>query len=92
MSQRAHRPERTCLGCGSRDEQKKLFRLVLDKQGELKIQRVHGGRGGYLHVAPDCWQQFLKRKSHQRTFRAEIRKAAKEKLVKELIEGYWEFN
>jgi predicted RNA-binding protein YlxR (DUF448 family) len=73
-------------------EQSKLVRVVINREGELKIQREDGGRGGYLHVAPDCWQGFLKRKSHYRAFRADIHKEAKEKLVRELFERYWELS
>jgi predicted RNA-binding protein YlxR (DUF448 family) len=79
-------PIRTCLGCGFRDEQHKLIRLTVDGRGELRLRQSDGGRGGYLHAAPECWQAFLKRKSHYRAFRAEIAKSAKEKLVHELNE------
>jgi predicted RNA-binding protein YlxR (DUF448 family) len=87
---RDHRPQRTCLGCGLKEEQSKLIRVVLKNNGELKIDRVNGGRGGYLHVARDCWQAFLKRRSHYRAFRFEVGKGAKERLINELSERHWE--
>ncbi|MGH7827340.1 MAG: YlxR family protein [Candidatus Binatia bacterium] len=86
---RGHRPQRTCLGCGRSDDQGKLVRVVMKSDGELEIDRLDG-RGGYLHAARDCWQAFLKRRSHYRAFRAEIAKDAKEKLVNELSERHWE--
>jgi predicted RNA-binding protein YlxR (DUF448 family) len=84
-----HRPQRTCLGCGSKEDQNKLIRLVIDSHGELTIARTTG-RGGYLHGAPDCWQRFLKKRSHYRAFRMEIGKGAKERLINELSERHWE--
>jgi predicted RNA-binding protein YlxR (DUF448 family) len=84
-----HRPQRTCLGCGLKEEQSRLIRVIVDSGGELKIGR-QGGRGGYLHGARECWKRFLKKRSHYRAFRAEVDKGAKEKLVNELSERYWE--
>jgi len=83
---KSREPKRTCLGCGSREDQNKLIRLILDGSGELKVSKLNGGRGGYLHAAPQCWQAFLKRKSHYRAFRVEISKTAKKKLINELNE------
>lgn len=66
-----------------------MIRVILDKAGELKIDR-HGGRGGYLHGARACWSRFLKKKSHYRAFRVEVGKTVKEKLVAQLSERYRE--
>jgi predicted RNA-binding protein YlxR (DUF448 family) len=84
-----HRPQRTCLGCGLKEEQSRLIRVIVANDGELKIDR-HGGRGGYLHSARDCWKQFLKKRSHYRAFHADVGRGAKEKLINELNERYWE--
>jgi predicted RNA-binding protein YlxR (DUF448 family) len=61
----------------------------MGRDGELKFDR-NAGRGGYLHGARDCWQRFLKKRSHYRAFRVEISKGAKEKLINELSERYGE--
>ncbi|OGQ48641.1 MAG: hypothetical protein A3I10_05445 [Deltaproteobacteria bacterium RIFCSPLOWO2_02_FULL_57_26] len=86
---RGHSPQRTCLGCGARDDQSALLRLVLQGGGELSIDRRGKGRGGYLHKQEGCWQAFLRRKSLSRAFRAEIRRAARERLVLVLGEKGW---
>jgi predicted RNA-binding protein YlxR (DUF448 family) len=78
------------LGCGAREEQEKLIRLVVGERGDLKIDRWAEARGGYLHVARACWQAFLRRKSLHRAFHAEVGKDAKEKLVRELMERHGE--
>lgn len=85
-----HRPQRTCLGCDDKDDQKNLIRIIIGADGELIIDPTGYGRGGYLHQRHDCWQAFLRRKSTHRAFRVNIRKEAKQKLVQVLSEGYRE--
>ena len=82
-----HRPQRTCLGCGVRDDQKSLIRIIIDADGELITDSRGYGRGGYLHHRNDCWQAFLQRKTPQRAFRVDISKDAKQKLIQVLNEG-----
>src|SRR5262249_54460972 len=90
LSKRGHRPQRTCLGCGAKEEQDKLIRLMVGEQGELKISRLADGRGGYLHRAGSCWQPFFREKSLHRAFHVEIGKDAREKIIRELVERYGE--
>jgi predicted RNA-binding protein YlxR (DUF448 family) len=85
-----HCPQRTCLGCGVRDDQKSLIRITIDADGELITDSRGYGRGGYLHHRHDCWQAFLRRKNTHRAFRVNISKEAKEKLIQVLSEGYRE--
>ena len=85
-----HRPQRTCLGCGSRDDQKNLIRITIAADGELITDPGGYGRGGYLHHRHDCWQAFVRRKNTHRAFRVNISKEAKQKLIQVLSEGYRE--
>ena len=85
-----HRPQRTCLGCDDKDDQKNLLRIIIGADGELIIDPRGYGRGGYLHQRHDCWQAFLRRKSTHRAFRVNISKEAKQKLIQALSEGYRE--
>lgn len=85
-----HRPERTCLGCGDKDDQINLIRITIGADGELISDPRGYGRGGYLHHRHDCWQAFLRRKNTQRGFRVNISKEAKQKLIQILSEGYRE--
>ncbi|HWO41883.1 MAG TPA: DUF448 domain-containing protein [Candidatus Eisenbacteria bacterium] len=89
MARRAYEPERTCLGCGRKDKQARLIRVAVSREGALKVDRF-SGRGGYLHSARGCWEDFVKRKSHFRAFRADISRSAREKLIEELSEKYRE--
>ena len=85
-----HRPQRTCLGCGVRDDQKSLIRIIIGADGELITDSRAYGRGGYLHHRHNCWQAFLRRKNTHRAFRVNISKEAKQKLIQVLSEGYRE--
>jgi predicted RNA-binding protein YlxR (DUF448 family) len=85
-----HRPQRTCLGCGVRDDQKSLIRIIIGADGELITDSRGYGRGGYLHHRHDCWQAFLRRKNTHRAFRVNISKEAKQKLIQILSEDYRE--
>jgi predicted RNA-binding protein YlxR (DUF448 family) len=76
----SRRPQRTCLGCGKKDEQTALLRMVI-QNGELEVSRLAEGRGGYLHTAETCWDLFLRKKNVARAFRAEIGRPAKERLI-----------
>jgi len=79
--------QRSCLGCNAADGQSALLRIVIQESGELKVDRLGIGRGGYLHPAESCWESFLRRKSLYRAFRQEVTRPAKEKLVLALRAG-----
>ena len=64
-----------------------LLRIVIQGSGELKVDRMGIGRGGYLHQAESCWESFLRRKSLYRAFHQEVTRPAKEKLVLALRAG-----
>lgn len=87
MARLGHRPQRTCLGCGGKDEQVRLLRLTVDSRGELMIDRTAAGRGGYLHPRRECWNSFTKRKNTYRAFRMDLSKSVKEKFIEGLNEG-----
>lgn len=86
---RGYSPQRTCLGCGARDDQSALLRLALQGTGELSIDRRGEGRGGYVHKQEGCWEAFLRKKSISRAFRVEIGRAVRERLVLVLREKGW---
>lgn len=89
VTRQAHRAQRTCLGCGARDDKGKLLRLAVTGQDQLRVESYRG-RGGYLHRAPSCYKAFVNRKGHYRAFHVEISRAAKAKLIDELAERDWE--
>lgn len=89
MVKRTHRPQRTCLGCGVRDDQDKLIRLAVTGHDQLTVEPRHG-RGGYLHRERQCQKAFVGRKGQYRAFHKEVSRAAKAKLIEDLVVGNWE--
>ena len=69
-----HRPERTCVGCGRRDEPGKLVRVVLGPDGTVAFDLAgHAfGRGAHVHGTAVCLAQAA-RKGLARSFRTEVR-------------------
>lgn len=80
---RGYRPQRTCLGCGARNEQSALLRIV-ERAGELCVDRLAEGRGAYLHRREECWGAFVRKKSLYRALRVEVGREAKQRLVQAL--------
>jgi predicted RNA-binding protein YlxR (DUF448 family) len=86
VSRSPHVPARTCIGCGERAAQAELLRIVSAADGALTVDlsRRAGGRGGYLHRAPGCWEQFRRRKGMVRSLARTVPKPARERLVAQL--------
>ena len=84
-----HKGQRTCLGCGARDDKVNLIRLAVTGQDQLRVESYRG-RGGYLHRDPSCCKAFVNRKGHYRAFHVEISRAGKAKFIDALAEREWE--
>jgi hypothetical protein len=76
-------PVRTCCGCGQREAQSALTRLVRTAGGGLVLdaERRHGGRGAYLHPRVSCWQGFVRGKGLVRSLRAPVARSEREAVV-----------
>ena len=58
-----HKLLRSCIGCRSRDQQRNLVRIAAASGAvQVDFARRMPGRGGYLHLRPECFQGFLKAK------------------------------
>jgi predicted RNA-binding protein YlxR (DUF448 family)/ribosomal protein L7Ae-like RNA K-turn-binding protein len=57
-----HTPERTCLGCGTKQAQPTLLRLVCSPQGAILLDHSgrFPGRGAYICVDVRCLRKALK--------------------------------
>jgi len=53
---------RQCIGCGQRDEQRRLVRFTLGADGTLHIG-AGNGRGAYFHRRRVCVQAFATSRS-----------------------------
>ena len=67
-------PERSCIGCGAKKPKRALSRLVLDHEGQPRLDAKQDapGRGAYLCGA-GCLTAAMKRKAFQRAFRGELK-------------------
>jgi len=89
MAKRGHKPQRTCLGCGTRDVQGRMVRLAMTGEDQLQVEPQRG-RGGYLHRDAKCQKAFVTRKGHYRAFHVEVNRTAKAKLIDSLTAQDWE--
>jgi len=78
-----HRAIRTCVGCGGRAPQGALIRFRVSPTGEVVLadaSRVPG-RSAYLHLDPECWSQFLRRKGRVPSLRRTLSREQREKVL-----------
>jgi uncharacterized protein len=79
-------PQRTCVGCRGRAGKGELIRVVRRPDGRVVVDPAgrEPGRGAYLHAAPPCWAQAVKRGALSRALRVGIGSDETARLVKEL--------
>ncbi|MFD0317600.1 YlxR family protein [Streptomyces flavalbus] len=64
-------PERTCVGCRERAAKTDLLRIVAIKDECVPDPRgTLPGRGAYVHPAPVCLDQAVRRRAFTRALRA----------------------
>ncbi|HZP42618.1 MAG TPA: YlxR family protein [Candidatus Binatia bacterium] len=85
---RGHVPIRTCVGCGERDAQQVLLRVVsVADRLAPDPRRTVPGRGAYLHRRRGCWEAFVGRRGPVRSLRRSVARAERERLVQVLAAG-----
>ena len=67
-------PQRSCLSCRERRDQRSLTRLVRGADGSVGVdERGRApGRGGYLCESPACWQQAIEEGRLDRALRTTV--------------------
>ena len=75
-------PQRTCTGCREKKDKKDLIRIVINKQGEINVDRTGKmpGRGAYICDNINCLEKAIKTKSLERSFETKIEEEVYEKL------------
>ena len=63
MTRKQHVPMRRCVVCRKQESKRNLVRLIRTYDGdvELDLTGKHPGRGAYVCVGVECWDQALKR-------------------------------
>ncbi|HZJ02255.1 MAG TPA: YlxR family protein [Thermoleophilia bacterium] len=78
MASSGHRPERRCVGCGTRRPQAELIRFHIRKSEDEALRVVPDapaerlGRGAYLCPRLACLELAFRRRGFQRAFRAAV--------------------
>ncbi len=75
-------PQRTCIGCNEKKEQKSLIRIVKNKDGKISIDTTGKmqGRGAYICDDINCLEKAFKSKRLERAFETSIDKSIYEDL------------
>lgn len=69
-----NKPQRTCIGCNTKKDKQDLIRIVLNKDGNIFIDKTGKlpGRGTYICNNIDCLEKLIKTKRLERTFEKKI--------------------
>ena len=65
---------RMCMGCNEKKDKRELIRIVLNKEGEITIDKTGKleGRGAYICDKIDCLEKVIKTKRLERTLNTKI--------------------
>lgn len=69
-----HIPQRMCIACRTRRDQRSLIRVVRLAEGQVvvDVKGKQNGRGAYLCPQQSCWMQALSRGQLNRALRAKL--------------------
>lgn len=84
-----NKPQRMCMGCNSRKDKQDLIRIVMNKEGEITIDKTGklSGRGAYICDSLECLEKVIKTKRLERTFEIKINNEIYENLRGVIIES-----
>ncbi len=79
-------PVRRCVGCQEMKNKKEMIRVIRTKEGEFLLDATgkKNGRGAYICPSKDCFQQAVKNKGFERSFKQSIPPDVYEALEKEM--------
>ena len=74
--------QRMCIGCNEKKDKRELIRIVLNKQGEISIDKTGKleGRGAYICDNIDCLENAIKSRKLERAFDTKIEEHIYNKL------------
>ena len=84
-----NKPQRMCMGCNSKKDKQDLIRIVINKDGEITIDKTGklSGRGAYICDSLECLEKVIKTKRLERTFAIKIDNEIYENLRGVIIES-----
>ena len=80
--------QRMCIGCNEKKDKRDLIRVVLNKDGEIFIDKIgkQSGRGAYICDNLDCLEKAIKSKRLEKSFEMKIEDDIYDKLRGVIIE------
>ena len=74
--------QRMCVGCNEKKDKRELIRVVLNKTGEISIDKTGKleGRGAYICDNIQCLEKAIKSKRLEKTFDTKIEEQIYDKL------------
>ena len=81
-------PMRKCVGCGEMKPKKELMRILKTENGEFVVDAAgkKNGRGDYLCRSLSCFQNAVKSRGLERSFKQDIPQEVYDRLEKEMGE------
>lgn len=79
-------PQRTCIGCNTQKNKNELIRIVINKEGQISIDRTGkaNGRGAYICDNIECLEKIIKSKRLEKSFETQIPNEIYEELKSEI--------
>ena len=67
-------PQRTCIGCKEKKNQKDLIKIVCNKDGKIDLdkEKKMQGRGAYICNKKDCLENAIKTRGFERALKTKI--------------------
>ena len=80
--------QRMCVGCNEKKDKRELIRVVLNKTGEISIDKTGKleGRGAYICDNIQCLEKAIKSKRLEKTFDTKIEEQIYDKLRDVIID------
>ena len=79
-------PQRQCVGCNEMKNKKEMIRILKTPEGQFALDTTgrKNGMGAYLCPSVECFQNAMKGKGLERSFKTVIPKEVYEALEKEM--------
>lgn len=84
-----NKPQRTCMGCNSKKDKQDLIRIVVNKEGEVNIDKTGKmqGRGAYICNNIECLDKIITTKRLERSLDIKIDNQIYENLRSVIIDS-----
>lgn len=81
--------QRMCMGCNNKKDKRELIRVVLNKSGEITIDKTGKleGRGAYICDSIECLEKAIKTKRLEKSFNTKIEEDIYNKLRGVIIDN-----